>query len=617
MKLSVIVPVYNVEIYLRKCLDSILEQTLKEIEIILVNDGSTDGSLSILEEYESQDSRIIIVTQENAGLSAARNTGIKIAKGEFVAFVDSDDYIDKQMFEIMYKKAKSELSDIVMCNFDKVTEEGKHNERSYIKGNVGKEAIFLRLLAAKYYSVAWANIYKLSLFKDYDINYPIGLYHEDVPITYKLFYYANNISVVENVFYHWLQRKGSISKSMTQKHIDDIFIIFNMTHKFLIKEGILEKYDKYFIRRIYHFTIGLISKINHYSENEIEKHNKNFYIIEKLRKDGYETNTILSILKDYDPNLYKKYINLLKLGCSEELKKCKKELSKEKSENQKIRKSKGFKLLLKFYKLKNILLLRNENKSKKQSSNKNFNISDNEILRLKKLKNKYEGKRCFIIGNGPSLNKLDLSYLKDEYTFGVNGIFYKTKEMGFKPTFYMVEDNHVIDDNIDEINKYDIKYKFFPSIYKDKVTTQDNIYFFEVDLGFYKTSHPYYCIPRFSKDFSKVSYAGQSVTYMNIQLAYYLGFTEVYLIGMDFSYAIRESDEIDGATLLSNEDDINHFHPDYFGKGKKWHDPKVERVGWNYEYARDVFEKDGRKIYNATVGGKLEIFDRVNYDSLF
>jgi hypothetical protein len=99
-----------------------------------------------------------------------------------------------------------------------------------------------------------------------------------------------------------------------------------------------------------------------------------------------------------------------------------------------------------------------------------------------------------------------------------------------------------------------------------------------------------------------------------MQLAYYLGFTEVYLIGMDFSYKIRETDKpTEGTTLLSQEDDINHFHPDYFGKGKKWHDPKLHNVAKNYKLAKEIFETSGRKIYNATIGGELEIFERKDF----
>ena len=246
-----------------------------------------------------------------------------------------------------------------------------------------------------------------------------------------------------------------------------------------------------------------------------------------------------------------------------------------------------------------------------------LDITPKEREKLQTLHNKFKGERCFIIGNGPSLNKCDLTLLENEYTFGVNGIFYKTDKSGFRPTFYMVEDTHVIDDNLTRINTYTAPYRFFPSIYKKKIKRTENTYFFRADLGFYRGDHPCFETPRFSNDFASVAYCGQSVTYLNMQLAYYLGFTEVYLIGMDFSYQIRETDKkASGTTLISNEDDVNHFHPDYFGKGKKWHDPKLENVAKNYLLAKEMFEKDGRNIYNATIGGELEIFERKDFYAL-
>ena len=138
-----------------------------------------------------------------------------------------------------------------------------------------------------------------------------------------------------------------------------------------------------------------------------------------------------------------------------------------------------------------------------------------------------------------------------------------------------------------------------------------------MNRGFYEKSSPNYCVPRFSTDATKELFCGQSVTYINLQLAYFMGFSEVHLIGMDFSYIIPDSHKRTGDVLLSDSDDENHFHKDYFGKGKTWKDPKLDRVGMNYRMAKLVFESTGRKVYNATVGGSLEIFDRIDYYSLF
>jgi hypothetical protein len=145
----------------------------------------------------------------------------------------------------------------------------------------------------------------------------------------------------------------------------------------------------------------------------------------------------------------------------------------------------------------------------------------------------------------------------------------------------------------------------------------NNRYFLNLDYSFYNDVSPYFEIPRFSQDCSEEVFCGQSVTIVNLQLAYYLGFTEVYLIGMDFNYNIPESAKVDGNVIESTEDDINHFHPDYFGKGKKWHDPKLHNVLKSYRLAKLMYELDGRTIFNATLGGKLEVFERKNFNELF
>lgn len=246
-----------------------------------------------------------------------------------------------------------------------------------------------------------------------------------------------------------------------------------------------------------------------------------------------------------------------------------------------------------------------------------YNAPEADSAEIEKFRNAFLGERCFIIGNGPTLNEHDLSLLENEYTFGVNSFYYKTRETGFRPTFYVVEDSSVMKENIKEIKDYHAPFKFFPTIYKKLHPESPNTFFFKMNRGFYEKSSPNYCVPRFSTDASKELFCGQSVTYINLQLAYFMGFTEVYLIGMDFSYVIPESHKRTGDVLLSDSDDPNHFHKDYFGKGKTWKDPKLERVGMNYRMAKLAYESTGRKIYNATVGGSLEIFDRVNYNSLF
>lgn len=237
-----------------------------------------------------------------------------------------------------------------------------------------------------------------------------------------------------------------------------------------------------------------------------------------------------------------------------------------------------------------------------------------DITKLQQLKNKHKGERCIIIGNGPSLNQTDLNLLKDQTTFGVNGIFYADDRLPQPLSYYVVEDTKVFEENTEAILEYGrgCGEIILPTLYKENVRNPDEVTFFRMNGGFYRKQDPNFCRPRFSTDAAEVLYCGQSVTYINLQLAYWMGFTEVALIGMDFSYTLPPGTVVKGHLYESQEDDPNHFDPRYFGAGKTWKNPYLNRVAANYELAKAMYESDGRKIYNCTVGGKLEVFERLH-----
>ena len=242
-----------------------------------------------------------------------------------------------------------------------------------------------------------------------------------------------------------------------------------------------------------------------------------------------------------------------------------------------------------------------------------------QLKQLKQFKEqeKYKDKdRCFIIGNGPSLNLTALELLKDEVTFGVNGIFLKSQDTGFRPTFYVVEDHLVAEDRKEAINKFKGSTKLFPiNLAYCFDEDEDTIFYDHRPRKSYPDGYD------FSTDASECTYTGCTVTFSCMQLAYHLGFKNIYLIGVDCSYDIPEDvkvdKEYDTETLDMDSDDVNHFHPDYFGKGYRWHDPQVNKMRDAYREARRVCNETGINMYNATVGGKLEVFPRVDYYSLF
>jgi len=227
------------------------------------------------------------------------------------------------------------------------------------------------------------------------------------------------------------------------------------------------------------------------------------------------------------------------------------------------------------------------------------------------LHNLHKGQRCVILGNGPSLNKVDFDLLQNEITFGVNSIFLKTNEIGFRTTYYVVEDNLVFKENLQSIDDYSGVTKILPKEYAAQLHNKDNLYSFEMNQNFYnKRNKETFGIPVFNTSDKPIFYCGQTVTYINLQLAFYMGFTEVIMVGMDFSYVKPKGHEQKGNHIHSNADDENHFHADYFGKGKTWKDPRLGRVMRCYHHAKFMYESYGRKIINATNGGKLELFPR-------
>lgn len=235
-------------------------------------------------------------------------------------------------------------------------------------------------------------------------------------------------------------------------------------------------------------------------------------------------------------------------------------------------------------------------------------------------KNRFRGQTVVIIGNGPSLNNTDLALLSGQHAFGVNSIFLASERLPGPLTYYVVEDTAVFNDNMVSIKAYSAENKLFPTLYRRHFLEEeigDNTHFFRMNQGFYGRSDRHgrptrtCCLPRFSMDASQRVYCGQSVTMINLQLAHWFGYQRVILIGMDFSYTIPDDAKRTGNLILSASDDPNHFHPDYFGVGKTWKDPKLDRVLANYRLADEVYRATGREIINATVGGRLEVFPRM------
>lgn len=211
-KISVIVPVYKVEKYLEKCVKSLVNQSYKNLEIILVDDGSPDNCPALCDSYAKQDNRIKVIHQENMGLSAARNAGIDIASGEYIGFVDSDDYIHKNMYEVLMKTCLDNHCDIAVCSLKKFEKEIEADEVITEPGlelyeKEKKFEAYFKLHGTEMI-VAWNKLYKKELF--HNVRYPKGKIHEDEFTTYILIGAAERVAFVNFPFYYYFQRAESI-----------------------------------------------------------------------------------------------------------------------------------------------------------------------------------------------------------------------------------------------------------------------------------------------------------------------------------------------------------------------------------------------------------------------
>ena len=281
MKISVIIATHNTENYIKKCLDSILNQTLKDLEIIIIDDASTDNTPSILSDYAKKHQNITIqIQKESYGPGTARNNALFIAKGEYISFIDSDDWIDLNYFEFMYNRAQATNADIVACGL--IREYDYLLKSPVYKCYYDREYCFTGEIAfrimtweynygLKFIPSALNKIYRREFLEKNSLKFAENIYFEDQPFSYTCTLAAQKVLCVPDVLYHHYKRTGSIVQSFSTKNVDDMMTAYIIIRNFLKDKGIYEKYQFNYYSSLQHFYNLIVRQIFEFVLGEEER----------------------------------------------------------------------------------------------------------------------------------------------------------------------------------------------------------------------------------------------------------------------------------------------------------------------------------------------------------
>ena len=303
--ISIIMSVYNVEKYLDECLKSIFNQTYKNFELIIVNDGSTDNSKLIIDKYRNENSNIIYIEQENKGISEARNLALSISKGEYILYIDSDDYIDKDMLKLMIEKIELDKSDMVIIGHEEFYDEFK-NKNINISLNVDENKIYSgtdvanMMLDLKIMGVLWNKLYKRSQLEKEKFYFEPGRYTQDWYPVFKHVFNLDKISFVNKPLYKYRIRNSSITGKKTKKRLDDYIYAVESIINYAEnnKENLNKNNLEFFKLATFENIISINNSINTANNKEIKeyKSNNNISIKNSFKINNFNINSKIKLL---------------------------------------------------------------------------------------------------------------------------------------------------------------------------------------------------------------------------------------------------------------------------------------------------------------------------------
>lgn len=315
VKVSVIIPIYKAEKYLKKCISSVINQTLQSIEIICVDDGSPDHSSDIVREFMKQNENIVFIQKENGGVSSARNAALEVAKGQYIYFLDSDDYIEATALQELYNKAEDEQLDILYfntCPFFE-SEEIKEKNKSYIEyykreGNysgvhTGQDMFAMMRSNKEFLGTVWIGFYKRALIEENKLNFYNGIIHEDNLFCFKSVILAQRVGYVDKTFHHRRMRGGSIMTSKkSMKNVEGYLVCYKEMFLFLdkcqIQENVVTQILEYLYYSIYRNGFNIFHSLDSAERENISLQDEicALHLLDRIRKDG---------IIETDRNVYK------------------------------------------------------------------------------------------------------------------------------------------------------------------------------------------------------------------------------------------------------------------------------------------------------------------------
>lgn len=610
--ISVIIPVYNAGKYLEKCLNSLLEQSLPDFEVICVNDGSKDNSWNVLNKFASKDARIKVFSQENSGPARARNLGLENASGDYVWFIDADDWCSSEACRIIKEKS-TDKPDIILFGTN-IWVDGKLSREPYFDLQILKEADKISISShprqiSKIPATLWNKVYRREFLTGNNIRLDEELrLCDDNLMALEAYLKAKSICVVHENLYNY-QRANVNSLSTTNKNWLDVIKCSKKSDALVKKSGEKQYYPYYVQRNIDGLFYWLGQQNIPYKRFYKQLH----IYFRKLDKSIYLPHFLQNCVS------YEKYLNVRNYGFWAS------KIFRIKIKDRLIiktmflgmtvgvQKQKGDKLVKTFcplgiplsrtvfqnyYRKKYICGLR-VSKKMEIGIHERF-VSKSSARKIKKLKNKYLNKgRLFIIGNGKSIKDLDLRPLNEEYTFVVSR-GYLLKDNGLNhASFYCMCDRNSYTNYGDEI---DLTYAgtYFASTWSgwDKIPEKSYLFDLSIDTEIAVRNF-------FQFDITQPLALGRTVVLDALQLAVYMGFKEIYFIGVDLNFNDKERH-----FYKSNSEENQQIHID-------WAVNNTQRMINNFGAAAKILSERGVHIFNAGIGGNLNSIPRVSFGSLF